>query len=132
VKNSVVVETGATIGQKVLDGGRRFRIECLNNYIAVVGVQSDHDRYYAAKYIGSMGVSTGRVRLLQTGGQFVVPGLTRSAISVPMFDRSACPWLVSDQTIMSRGLRSYRPSERLPELPIDKIFPIGARGFGTR
>src|SRR5260370_19368041 len=42
VKNRVVVEARATIGQKILDGYWRFLIESLNHNITVIRMQSDH------------------------------------------------------------------------------------------
>ena len=135
VKNCVVVEAGATIGQKVLDGGRRFRIERLNNNIAVAGVQSDHDRFYAAKYIGSMGVSTGRILLWQTGRQLVCPSPNAVGNFRPDVRRFGLPLvgydenrkifgrtqdddtaetgsfpIFSDQAIMLRGLSQSAPA----------------------
>ncbi len=42
MKNRVVVEARATIGQKVLDRSRGFFIESLYNNVAVIRMQSDH------------------------------------------------------------------------------------------
>lgn len=43
VKNRVVIEARLTIVQKILDGYRRFLIESLNNNIAMICMQSDHN-----------------------------------------------------------------------------------------
>jgi hypothetical protein len=104
-----------------------------------------------------MGVSTGRIRLSQTGGQLVCPrpnaiGNFRADVrrfGLPLVgynenrkifgrtqdddttETSSSP-ILSDQTIMRRGLRSYRPSERLLELPIVDRQPGLLRQFHCR